>query len=299
MNWQAIGFDWNQARSFLATAREGSLSGAARALQTTQPTVGRHIDALEAELQVVLFDRGRRGLTLTSAGREVLEQVEAMATAAGRISLISAGQAREVEGEVSVTAVDFVCQRIVVPVASRLAGDAPGLSIRVLACDALRDLSRREADIAIRHVRPTQGDLVVRLAANWHAGFWASRDLLDRMGRPASPMDMKRYPMVGTEDPERFMALARDLGVPLEPDQFRHPVNSGMLVMDMVAAGLGVSFLPDAFCRNRPDLERIGGDFVPAFTFPVWLVTHRELHTSRRIRIVFDALGEALAEVET
>lgn len=216
MNWQAIGFDWNQARSFLATAREGSLSAAARALQTTQPTIGRHIDALEAELEVLLFERGRRGLTLTAAGREVLEQVEAMAVAAGRISLISAGQAREVEGEVSVTAVDFVCQRVVVPAAARLADEAPGLSVRVLACDALRDLSRREADIAIRHVRPTQGDLVVRLAANWHAGFWASRALLDRLGRPTSPVDMQRYPVVGTEDPERFMALARDLGVPLE-----------------------------------------------------------------------------------
>ena len=156
MNWQAMSFDWNQVRAFLATAEEGSFSGAARALKTTQPTIGRQISALEGALGITLVERSVRGLTLTQGGRDLLDHVRAMGEAATLISMVAAGQSQEVTGEVTVTATDLMSAAILPAILATLRQAAPSIRVRVVCSNDIQNLMQREADIAIRHVRPDQ-----------------------------------------------------------------------------------------------------------------------------------------------
>ena len=154
MNWQAISFDWNQVRAFLATAEEGSFSGAARALRSTQPTVGRQISALEDSLGITLVERGVRGLTLTEAGNSLLDHVRTMAEAASLISMLADGQSQDVTGTVTVTATDLLSTAILPGMLAPLRQTAPGIRIRIVCSNDIQNLMQRDADIAIRHVRP-------------------------------------------------------------------------------------------------------------------------------------------------
>lgn len=155
MKWQNAAFDWNQAKAFLVTAEERSFSAAARALALTQPTVGRQVSALEEALGVALFERIGRSLSLTPAGLDLLEHVRAMGEAAGLVSISASGQSQSISGQVCITASDVVSTYHLPPVVARLREVAPEIEIEILASNALQDLRRREADIAIRHVRPS------------------------------------------------------------------------------------------------------------------------------------------------
>ena len=296
MNWQAVRFDWNQARAFLATADVGSLSAAARALGLTQPTLGRQVAALEAELGVTLFERAGRSLSLTRSGIDLLEHFRAMGEAAGRISLVASGQSQAIEGQVRVTASDMVATYHLPPMLKRLREVAPGIAIEIVASNEIRDLRRREADIAIRHVRPEQPDLIARRVGETHARFYASVDYLDRYGRPQSPRELSDADFVGPEQPERFLPEWNALGLSLTPDNFKVTTSSGTVALELVRRGFGVAPLPQDVAMIAPELECVLPELDP-IPMPIWLVTHRELHTSRRIRLVFDLLAEALAEL--
>jgi DNA-binding transcriptional LysR family regulator len=294
MNWQAVRFDWNQARAFLATADEGSLSAAARALGLTQPTLGRQVAALEAELGVTLFERVGRSLSLTRSGIDLLEHFRAMGEAAGRISLAASGQSQAIEGQVRVTASDMVATYHLPPMLKRLREVAPGIEIEIVASNEVRDLRRREADIAIRHVRPEQPDLTARLVAETTAHLFASTEYLDRHGRPRTPRDLSDADFVGPEQPERFLPEWNALGLSLTPDNFKITTSSGTVGVELVRRGFGIAPLPKDVAMIAPELECVLPELDP-IPMPIWLVTHRELHTSRRIRLVFDLLAEALA----
>ncbi|MDH5452601.1 MAG: LysR family transcriptional regulator, partial [Paracoccaceae bacterium] len=149
MNDSLNTFDWNHMRAFLATAEGGSLSAAARALGQTQPTLGRQVAALEAQLGIMLFERVGRSLALTQSGRDLLEHVRSMGEAANRISLAASGQSQSIEGRVRITASDIMSAYVLPPVLRHLRQLAPLLDIDIVAANDIRDLMRREADIAI------------------------------------------------------------------------------------------------------------------------------------------------------
>jgi molybdenum-dependent DNA-binding transcriptional regulator ModE len=217
MNWQAVSFDWNQVRAFLATAEEGSFSGAARVLKTTQPTVGRQIGGLEEALGVTLVERSVRGLTLTEAGRDLLDHVRAMGEAATLISMVADGKSQEVTGEVTVTGTDLLSAAILPRVLKPLREAAPGIRVRILASSDMENLTQRDADIAIRHVRPDQPDLIARHLGDFRANLYAASDYLDRAGRPRTPREIADHDFVGNADPERLMAPLHNMGVPSAP----------------------------------------------------------------------------------
>ena len=151
MDWRAINFDWNRARAFLVTAEVGSFSAAARALSSTQPTVGRQVAALEQELGVTLFERIGTRLELTVSGLDLLEHVRAMGAAANQTSLA-------VEGTVCITASEAISAFLLPPILQRLRPEHPGISLEWVVSNEVRDLQRREADIAIRNTAPTRSD---------------------------------------------------------------------------------------------------------------------------------------------
>jgi DNA-binding transcriptional LysR family regulator len=295
MNWAAISFDWNQVRAFLATVEEGSLSAAARALRLTQPTLGRQVAALEQALGVVLFERVGRSLMLTPSGMELLDHVRDMAEAAGRISLAASGRSQAIEGLVRITASDAMSAYTLPPILKRLRAQAPGIEIEVVASNALRDLRRREADIAIRHVRPDQPDLIARLVLESTAHLYAAPAYLDQVGRPANRADMARFDFIGFDDNAPLIDGLNALGLRLTPRNFVLVTNSSVVAWEMIKQGLGIGVMMRELGEATPEVEQVLPELEP-IPVPVWLVTHRELHTSRRIRLVFDLLAEELRE---
>lgn len=295
MNWNAISFDWNQVRAFLATAEEGSLSAAARALRSTQPTVGRQVSALEAHLGVTLFERAGRALVMTAAGHDLLEHVQAMGDAASRISIAAAGQSQDVVGRVTITASELVAAAFLPPVMHKLRTEAPGIQVEIVVSDKIEDLTRRDADIAIRHVRPDQPDLIARHLADATAGFYASKNYLEVHGRPKDAADLSNHVFVGPRETAQMFDILETHGVSLSPDQFKLSADSGVVIWEMMRAGLGMTIMPQGIWPHFTDVEPVLPDLA-RIKFPVWLVTHRELKTSRRIRIVFDALADVLSK---
>lgn len=294
MNWVAISFDWNQVRAFLATVEEGSFSGAARVLKTTQPTIGRQISDLETKLGVTLVERSVRGPTLTETGRDLLDHVRAMGDAATLISMVATGKSQEVSGEVTVTATDLLSASVLPGLLRPLRDTAPGVRVRIVASADMQNLTKREADIAIRHVRPDQPDLIARHVGDFRASLYAASAYLDRVGRPKTPRDVAAFDFVGNADPERLVAPLHNMGIPVRAESFVMSSASGVVAWELTKAGYGVSMQPEVLGDADPGVEKVLPDF-PSLEFPIWLVTHRELQTSRRIRVVFDLLARGLA----
>lgn len=294
MNWDAISFDWNQVRAFMATAEEGSLSAAARVLGQTQPTVGRQVAALEDRLGLALFERVGRGLVLTPSGRAMLKHVHKMAEAAVQVSLVAAGQTQTIEGKVRITASDVFAAHILPPVLQQLRDIAPRLEVEIVAANDIRDIQRREADIAIRHVRPAQPELYARLVDEAEAHLYAATSYLDRRGRPTSMTDLSRHDFVNFGSTEEMISYLAPLGINVTAQNFHIGSNSGVVAWEYIRHGLGIAFMSANVGDATPGVERLLPDMAPV-VFPVWLITHRDLHTSPRIRLVFDTLAQFLS----
>ncbi len=294
MDWRSVRFDWNRARAFLLTAEEGSFSAAGRALGIAQPTIGRQVAALEEELGVTLFERVGSALVLTAAGLDLVEHVRAMGNAANRVSLTAAGQSLSIEGTVCITASELIAAHILPPVLGRLRRAHPGIELEILASNTARDLRRREADIAIRNFTPTQPDLVAKKIADRHARLYASPAYLERIGNPTTPAGLADAEFFGFDRSDLMIRGLRALGLELAPRNFPIVSDNHLVQWELAKHGVGICIVMDQVGDAEPRVRRVLPDF-PPLPVPVWLATHRELHTSRRIRVVFDLLAEALA----
>jgi DNA-binding transcriptional LysR family regulator len=293
MDWRSVSFDWNQVRAFLATVEEGSLSAAARALGLTQPTLGRQVAGLEAALGLTLFERIGKTLVLTGPGLELLDHVRAMGEAANRISLTATGQSQTIAGRVRLSVSDGYAAYILPPILARLAQVAPGVVVEIVVSNALSDLRRREADIAIRHVRPTEPDLIARLIRTAQAHLYAAPAYIRRHGLPASLADMKDALFVGVDQSSRMIDYLAAHGLTLTPRNFRLYCENTVVGWEMVKQGLAIGVMSEDIADRTEGVARILPEFAP-IPVPIWLTTHRELHTSARIRLVYDLLADAL-----
>lgn len=294
MDWRSVQFDWNRARAFLVTAEEGSLSAAARALGMAQPTLGRQVAALEEELGLVLFERSGRGLVLSPSGLELLDHVRAMGDAATRLSLSALGQTTALEGTVRIATSEVYAAFVLPPVLAKLRDIEPALHIDIVASSDTSDLRRHEADIAIRNFRPTEPDLIARKIRDVPARFYASPALNRRLGHPGVPGDLVDAPFIGIEAAGRYLAALQRIGLPVTERNMVLSTQSYLVMWELVRAGLGIGVLDGHIGDADKTVERVMPDFEP-FAFPIWLVAHRDLSTSRRIRVVFDILAEELA----
>jgi len=288
-------FDWTRLRAFLATAETGSLSAAARQLGLTQPTLGRQVSALEQELGLALFERSGRTLHLTDAGRDVLAEARSMGETANRIALIAQGRAQSLEGRIRVTASDMMSAHVLPEILLRLRPMAPALRVDIIAANDIRDILAREADIAIRHVRPSEPDLIARLIGDAPAHLYASKDYLAARGTPTTPADLATHDLISFGDDARMIEALSAWGLTLRPEQFTTGATSGNACWELARKGFGFAPMSDDIARAFPDMVPLLTDDAP-ITFPIWLVTHRDLHTSRRIRLVFDLLADMLSE---
>ncbi|MCA9659917.1 MAG: LysR family transcriptional regulator [Myxococcales bacterium] len=295
MDWRSVNFDWNRARAFLVTAEEGSFSAAARALGSTQPTVGRQVAALEEELGVTLFARGGTRLELTATGLDLVDHVRTMGEAATRVSLAATGQATSVEGTVSITSSDAISAFLLPPILSELRVDHPGIEIELEVSNDARDLRRREADIAIRNFRTSQSDLIARKVRDGRAYMYAASAYLERVGRPRTLEDLKRIDFIAFDRTDMMIDGLRALGAEVERRQFPVVTSNHLVQWELCKRGVGVCVMMEEVGDAEPAVERVLPELVSPFPVPMWIVCHRELRTSRRIRLVFDRLAEGLA----
>ena len=293
MDWRSIKFDWNRARTFLVTAEEGSLSAAARALGMAQPTLGRQVDALEEELGVVLFERAGRGLVLTPSGLELLDHVRAMGEAAGRMSLAASGQTQTVEGAICITASEIYSAYVLAPIVAKMRVKYPGITVEIVASNAAIDLKRREADIAIRNFRPTQPDLIARRLGDDRGRLYATPDYLKKIGNPTKPEDLAKADFIGFDTTDLMINGLNKQGLPVTHANFPLLTSSHFVHWELCRHGAAIGIVPERIGDAEPLVRCVLPD-LPPMEFPVWLTAHRELHTSRRVRIVFDFLAREL-----
>ncbi len=293
MDWRSVRFDWNRARAFLVTAQEGSFSAAGRALGLSQPTIGRQVAALEEELGVILFDRVN-GLSLTPAGLELLEHVRTMGTAATRVSLTATGQATALDGPVCLSAAQVDATFVLPPILAELHTLHPGIEIEIVATNATSDLRRREADIALRSFQPRQPDLIGRKLGENEAFLYATPAYLARIGNPADAIAFsERGRIIGFDRSDTYRVGLNALGFRLTADNFRVFTKDQLVQWELAKQGVGAVIMPTYVGDPEPTLVRAVPGVAP-FEVPRWLVTHRELQTSRRMRVVFDLLAERL-----
>ena len=293
MDWRGVKFDWTKARGFLVAAEEGSLSAAARALGLAQPTLGRQVEGLEQELGVVLFERVGRGLRLTPQGLELLEHARAMGEAAGRLSLAAVGQAQEVAGTIAISASETYATHLLPPLLAELRAAHPGIRTEIVVTNAASDLRRREADIAIRSFRPTEPDLIARKVADCDAALYAAPAYLDRLGPVRKLAHLSAADFIDLDRDGMLMKGLNAVGLTLEPGNFPLMTDSYNVMWALVRQGIGIGVLDTLVGDADPGVVRVPPG-KPLFTFPMWLVAHREVMTSRRIRIVYDLLAAGL-----
>ena len=286
---------WSLHRSFLGVLREGSLSAAARALGLTQPTLGRHIDALEESLGAKLFTRSQHGLTPTPAARELAVHAEAMEAAAEAFRRAASGEAAETGGTVRLTASNIIGAEVLPPILTAFRNDHPNIAIELALSNRNQDLSRREADIAIRMLRPTQKSLVVKRVGAVQIHLFAHREYLARNGTPRSIDDLVRHTMIGFDRDSSAVRSMDTGGLPIAREIFALRTDDDYAQLNALRAGFGIGGTQDGIAARDKNLVPI----LPAligFKLEMWLVMHEDLRSSKRVRLLFDHLAAALKD---
>lgn len=291
-----MAFDWTHLQSFLAVAEHGSLSAAARHLGGSQPTMGRHIGALEAALGARLFERTAGGLALTSTGAELVPHARAMADAAGRLSLVAAGRAGAIAGTIRITASEVMAVYVLPDILAALRRAEPEIDIELVASDRTENLLQREADIAVRMYRPTQADVVTRQVAELEVAMFAAHDYIARRGAPLAPDAFAGHDFVGYDRNDLVIRGFRAAGLEVGREFFAFRSDNQVAAWQMVVAGFGIGFNQRHIGEAEPRVARLMLDTVLP-TLPVWLTAHQELKTSARVRRVYNFLAEALGRL--
>ena len=282
---------WEFYRSFLAVIREGSLSGAARVLGLTQPTVGRHIDALEDSLGVSLFTRSQNGLSPTESALSLMPHADAMASAADALRRAATGAADEERGTVRLTASEIIGTEVLPPMLTAARMKHPLVEVEMVISNRNTDLLRREADIAIRMAQPTQSALVARKVGTVHLGFHAHPSYAEKYGLPTTIEELSEHPVIGYDRNASIRRLDH-LDIELTRDFFSYRCDSDVAQYAMLKAGYGVGV-----CQYPLGARDGLIPFMPeAFDFPldIWVVMHEDLRGNRRMRLMFDHLAESL-----
>ncbi|MGA0601418.1 LysR family transcriptional regulator [Caulobacter sp. KR2-114] len=285
--------DWSLFQSFLAVAEEGSLSAAARRLGLTQPTLARHVDALEAAVGAALFLRTQRGLSPTEAAVGLIPYARTIAANAAAFVRAAADGAGRVEGAVRISASEIIGVELLPPVLAGLRRRHPALAIELSLTDALDDLLRREADIAVRNGAPQQDVLLARRLPSIRLGLFAHRDYLARRGTPADPAGLAGHELIGFDRETPFIrALASGLPQFRRAD-FALRVDSNLAQLAAIRAGLGIGLCQAGVARRDPALVAVLPEAV-GFDMETWVLMHEDLKSSPRCRATFDAIADGL-----
>lgn len=285
--------DWSLWRSFGAVIEEGSLSAAARRLGLSQPTLGRHIDALEQSLGTTLFDRTLSGFKPTEQALRLFEPVASAQRALAEASMLAEGGHAKLDGTVRITSSTVTAHFILPPLLRDLREQFPHIAIELLPSDSVENLLLREADIAVRMFRPTQLELIARKIGESPLIACAHASYLQRRGAPQTIADLAAHDLIGFDRSTQMIDVAQTLGFAMTRESFAFRTDSQTAIWQLLTAGVGISFAQECLINTTPGMVAL----LPELKLPpleVWLTTHRELFTSRRIRAIYDRLAETL-----
>lgn len=283
---------WDLYRTFLAVLSEGSLSAAARDLGLTQPTVGRHVDALEQAVGFELFMRTPQGLRPTEAALALRPYAETMAASAAALRRAATGTLLEVSGSVRISASEVIGVEVLPPILAALQEEHPRLVIELSPSDAVEDLLRQQADIAVRMVEPAQDALVTQRIGDIPLGFHAHRRYLERHGTPAQIENLAVHRLIGFDRQTAFIRAMMKRAPLLTSLNFTFRADSNLAQMAAMRAGIGIGICQIAIARRDPDLVHL----LPEIGFPLgtWVAMHETLKSTPRCRATFDALVAGL-----
>lgn len=288
--------DWRKIQVFLAVAETGSLSAASAALGLTQPTVGRQIKALEAEIDARLFDRHARGLHLSEVGHALLPSAHQMRDAANALSLTLAGQDEAPTGTVRITASVFAANFLMPQAIATLRQTHPAIEIELVATDKVENLLFREADIAVRMVRPEQLDMVTRHVGDLPLGFFAAHRYLARHGTPETAEALLTHALVGYDRNDLILRGFRAFGFDAQPSDFAVRCDNQSAYWQLVRAGCGIGISQTWIGSADPLVTRVLPDIrIPPL--PIWLTTHPGLRATPRVSAVWQALDAQLTDM--
>jgi DNA-binding transcriptional LysR family regulator len=284
---------WDLYRTFLAVLTESSLSGAARTLGLTQPTVARHIDALEAAVGYDLFVRSQRGLAPTEAALELRPYAETLASTSAALLRAASGHGAIIRGAVRISASEVIGVEVLPPILAALRTQHPELVIELVLSNSLDDLLQREADIAVRMVEPVHDALVARHVGSIMLGLHAHKRYLDRRGIPSTLEDLRKHDLIGfdRETPAIRSMLKRVSG--FDRAGFALKADSDLAQLAAIRAGFGIGVCQVPLATRDADLVRILADGF-GLDLSTWIVMHEDLKSSPRCRAVFEALVDGL-----
>ncbi len=286
--------DWESQRAFLAVLREGSLSGAARALSVAQPTVRRRLEALERSVGVALFTRSPTGLTPTETARALGRYAEAMATAAGAFTRAASADAGAASGTVRITASDVIGAEVLPAMLAALRRTHPALVLELHLSNRTEDLLSQEADIAVRMVRPAQAAIVAKRVGVVKLGLFAAKTYLDEHGTPRAIGDLPRFALIGPDRDAGDLRALQDSGLGLRREMFAIRSDSHLAQLGAIRAGLGIGICQAALARRGAGLVPI----LPAaltYGLETWIAIHEDLRRVERVRVTFDHLARSLS----
>jgi DNA-binding transcriptional LysR family regulator len=288
--------DWTMVRSFLAVFRRGSLSGAARSLGLTQPTVGRHVDELETTLGLSLFTRSQAGLIPTEAAQSLVPHAEAMEGAMAALvrNASAGGDMASPRGTVRVTASEVMGTMALPAILADLRFRHPDIVLELVMNNQTDDLLRRTADIAVRMVRPTQDGLVARKMGVVKLHFYAHKRYVERFGLPETLDDLKRFHMIGFDRDDHSARSVAAGKLPITRDLFAFRCDHDVGQMEALRAGLGIGVVQDAIARSNPDLVPVLHNALE-LSLDCWLAVHEDNKDQPAIRATFDALAQGLS----
>jgi DNA-binding transcriptional LysR family regulator len=285
--------DWTLYRSFLAVLREGSLSAAARSIRATQPTLGRHIEQLERALGCSLFTRSPGGLAPTPVGAALRTHAEAMEAAAEALRRQASGEVEAVRGTVRISASVMIGGAVLPEMLGRFQADYPEIALELSLSNNQDDLLRRDSDLAVRMVRPTQDALLARHVGALTIGFYAHRRYVERHGLPADLSEMANHILIGFDKDDSVARGVTFNGAPVTRDLFRYRVDNDLAQWQALLAGAGIGGCQDRLAARNPDLVAVLPDKI-RLQWGVWLVMHEDQRDNRRIKLLFDFLAEEM-----
>ncbi len=286
-------FDWTLIRSFLAALEHGSLLGAAKALHSSQPTLGRHIAELESQLGATLFERTGRGLVPTAMAQRLTDAARMMEAGALQLARQALGQQSESTGTVRISASTPIACYLLPPVIAAMRESLPEIQVDLVASNSVSNLLKREADIAIRMVQPDQASLVAKRIGQVRLGIFARRDYLRRRGLPRQAEDLLRHDLIGLDSANDIIEGFGKMGLPIQREHFSFRTDDLIVGWQAVRAGLGIGFVSNYVARTDSEVLPIL-ESIKLPSLPMWLVVHREIRSNRRIRAVYDFLAHHL-----
>jgi DNA-binding transcriptional LysR family regulator len=285
--------DWDHYRTFLAILEEGSQSGAARALGLTQPTIARHLDALESAAGKPLFLRSYQGLLPTETALSMRTYAETMAASAAALARAASSDGDSPEGTVRISASEVIGLEVLPPILTELQERYPRLAIELSLSDAVEDLLKQQADIAVRMVEPTQGALVSRKIGGIPIGLFAHRHYLERHGTPATIEDLSAHRLIGFDRQLAYVREAMKIYPAMAEMRFDFRTDSNVAQLAMIRAGGGIGMCQTALADRDPDLVQLFAGQI-ALQLMTFLVMHGNLKLVPRCRVAFDALADGL-----